>query len=278
MQTVKKIIGLKKIIKKLKKNGQTIGFVPTMGYLHEGHLSLVRLARKKCDFLVVSIFVNPTQFGPGEDLEKYPRDINRDLKLLKKERVDLVFIPSVREIYPEDYKTYVYVEELSKLLCGRSRPHHFRGVTTIVLKLFNIVEPEIAVFGKKDFQQAVIIKKMVKDLNLDIKIITGKIIREKDGLAMSSRNTYLTPEQRRCAPIIYESLKWIQNAYQKGLRTPKKAAAEIERMIKEKGGKIDYIEIVDKDTLKPVKRLRRGTLVAVAVFFGKTRLIDNTIL
>ena len=269
---------MRKIVASAKRRGKTIGLVPTMGYLHEGHLSLVRLARRKCDILVVSIFVNPTQFGPKEDFGRYPRDLKRDLKLLKKENVDLVFNPSVREMYRKGHQTYVEVVDWSKLMCGASRPIHFRGVTTVVLKLFNIIEPDIAVFGSKDSQQVVIIKKMVRDLDLSVKIVTGKIAREKDGLAMSSRNKYLNNNQRKNAIVLYGCLKWLRQAYIKGLRDPELAVNKMASMIKEKKGKLDYIALVDKNTLDPVKKLRKGTLAALAVFFGKTRLIDNTTL
>jgi pantoate--beta-alanine ligase len=278
MRVVKRIAQIRKIAASAKRRGKTLGLVPTMGYLHEGHLSLVRLARRKCDYLVVSIFVNPTQFGPKEDFGRYPRDLKSDLNLLKKERVDLVFNPSVREMYRDGHQTYVEVVDWSKLMCGKTRPIHFRGVTTVVLKLFNIVEPDVAVFGSKDFQQAVIIKKMVKDLNLRVKVVTGKIVREKDGLAMSSRNKYLSKVQRKNAVVLYNCLKWLRQAYIKGLRDPKLAANKMAGMIKGKKGKVDYIVFVDKNTLDPVKKLRKGTLVALAVFFGKTRLIDNTLL
>ncbi len=278
MRLVKRIAQVKKLIATAKRRGKKIGLVPTLGYLHEGHLSLVRLARKRCDLLVVSIFVNPTQFGPKEDFGRYPRDLKRDLTLLKKENVDLVFNPSVREMYREGHQTYVEVVDWSKLMCGESRPIHFRGVTTVVLKLFNIVEPDLAVFGSKDFQQAVIIKKMVKDLDFSVKIVTGKIVREKDGLAMSSRNKYLSKDQRKNAVVLYRSLKWLKQAYVKGLRDPKLAFNKMASMIKDKKGKVDYIVLVDKNTLMPVTKLRKGTLVALAVHFGKTRLIDNTTL
>jgi pantoate--beta-alanine ligase len=278
MRVVKSISRAREIIAATRKKGKKVGLVPTMGYLHEGHLSLVRIARKKCDFLVVSVFINPTQFGPKEDLRKYPRDLKRDLRLLKKEGTDLVFCPSVKQMYPEGYRTYVEVIEWSKIMCGTSRPIHFRGVTTVVLKLFNILRPDIAVFGSKDFQQAVIIKKMVKDLDLGVKVVTGPIIREPDGLAMSSRNTYLSKLERKNAVILYESLKWVREAYKDGLHDPKVAVARMKKMIKAKGGRIDYVELVDKNTLEPVKKLKRGTLVALAVYFGRTRLIDNTLL
>jgi pantoate--beta-alanine ligase len=278
MRLVRRIAQAKKIVERTQKRELAIGLVPTMGYLHEGHLSLVRIARKKCDFLIVSIFVNPTQFGPKEDFRRYPRDLRRDLRLLKMEGVDLVFYPSVREMYPAGYRTYVEVHEWSRLLCGASRPTHFRGVTTVVLKLFNILAPDIAVFGRKDYQQAVIIGKMVKDLNLRIRVITGPIVREKDGLAMSSRNKYLNARERKNALVLGESLKWVRQAYKRGLRDPQAGILRMNRMIKGKGGRIDYIEMVDKNTLEPVRKLKKGTLVALAVFFGKTRLIDNTIL
>ncbi len=278
MRLVKTIAETKKIIRLEKNKGKTIGFVPTMGYLHKGHLSLVHIARRKSEFLVVSIFVNPTQFSPDEDLKKYPWDIKRDLKLLKQEGTDLVFYPSVKQIYPSDYKTYVQVKDLSKLLCGVSRPHHFQGVTTVVLKLFNIIKPDIAVFGQKDYQQGVIIKRMVKDLCLDIKILFGKIVREKDGLAMSSRNTYLSTQQRENATVLYQSLRWVKWCFNDGLTSPKKAIKKIRAMIKQNSGKVDYIVAVNKNTLEPVKKLKKGTLIALAAYFGKTRLIDNTIL
>jgi len=278
MRLVKSITETKKIIKLEKNKGKIIGFVPTMGYLHKGHLSLVRIARRKSEFLVVSIFVNPTQFSPDEDLKKYPRDMKRDLKSLKQEGTDLVFRPSVKQIYPSDYKTYVQVKDMGKLLCGVSRPHHFQGVTTVVLKLFNIIEPDIAVFGQKDYQQGVIIKKMVKDLNLNIKILLGKIVREKDGLAMSSRNTYLSTQQRENATVLYQSLRWVKWSFNDGLTSPKKAIKKIRAMIKQNSGNVDYIVVVNKNTLEPVKRLKKGTLIALTAYFGKTRLIDNTIL
>lgn len=278
MRIIRTIAKTKRLIKKVKANGKTIGFVPTMGYLHEGHLSLVRIARRKSQFVVVSIFVNPTQFSPSEDLAKYPRDMKRDAALLRKENVDLIFYPSVDEIYPPNYKTYVYVKELNRLMCGASRPHHFQGVTTIVLNLFTIIKPDIAVFGAKDYQQGVIIKRMTRDLNLDIKIITGKIIREKDGLALSSRNKYLSPRHRKDATVLYKALKKIKRSFRQGLTNPKKAKTMMRQMIEKKDGRIDYIAVVNGDTLLPVKKFGAGTLIALAVFFGETRLIDNTIL
>lgn len=278
MLLIRDIDKLKKITARAKKKGKKIGLVPTMGFLHEGHLSLVRIARRKSDVLVVSIFVNPMQFAPSEDFNQYPRKLNRDMRLLRDEGVDLIFYPDTKRMYPPNYATCVEVQGLSRVLCGISRPHHFRGVTTIVLKLFNIVSPDIAVFGKKDYQQAVIIKRMVKDLNLGVEIVLGKIVREKDGLAMSSRNTYLSKKQRMNAVVLYESLQWIRREFKSGLRDSKKALSKIRTLIRSRGGEIDYVEAVDKATLRPVRRLKRGTLIALAVNFGRTRLIDNTIL
>ncbi len=278
MRVFKRISQIRKTLQRYKKRSRIIGFVPTMGYLHKGHLSLIKLARKKSQVLVVSIFVNPTQFGPKEDYHRYPRDLNRDLKLLKEEGVDIVFYPSVKEMYPEGYKTYVEVRELSQVMCGISRPTHFCGVTTVVLKLFNIIEPDLAVFGRKDFQQAVIIKRMVKDLNLPIRILTGPIIREPDGLAMSSRNIYLNKIERQRATILFKSLRWAKESYKRGNPDPKKIIRGIKQKIKQHRGRIDYVVAVDKNNLQPVNFLRKGTLIALAVYFGKTRLIDNIIL
>ncbi|UCF70249.1 MAG: pantoate--beta-alanine ligase [candidate division WOR-3 bacterium] len=278
MRLIKKVDVASRIVARVRKRGKVIGLVPTMGYLHEGHLSLVRIARKKCGYLIVSIFVNPTQFGPKEDFRQYPRDLKKDLSMLRKEGVDLVFNPSVREMYGPDHQTYVEVVDWSRLLCGASRPIHFRGVTTVVLKFFNILQPDIAVFGRKDYQQAAIIRKMVRELNLKVNVITGPVVREKDGLAMSSRNIYLNPGQRQNAVVISESLEWVRQAYKKGARQTKEVRTRMARMIRNRGGRIDYIAVVDKDTLEPVKKLKKGTLVALAVFFGRTRLIDNTVL
>jgi pantoate--beta-alanine ligase len=269
---------MKSVIEKQKKVQHSIGFVPTMGYLHEGHLSLVRIARRKTDFVVVSIFVNPTQFGPGEDYARYPRNLKKDVEVLKQEKAHAVFKPSVRAMYAPDYETTVKVEKMSTVMCGHSRPHHFQGVTTVVLKLFNIVEPDIAVFGRKDFQQGQIIKRMIEDLNLSTKIILGPIIREHDGLAMSSRNVYLNPNQRKNATVLYQSLQWVKAQYKQGLRDASKAIIEISKMITNAGARIDYVDVVNAHTLHKVNRLGKGTLIALAVFFGKTRLIDNTTL
>lgn len=262
-----------------RAKGQSIGFVPTMGYLHEGHLSLIREAQKHAERIVVSIYVNPTQFGPNEDFEKYPRDFERDEALCKKEGVDAVFYPSNEEMYLPEHKTYIITEELSNILCGRSRPTHFRGVTTIVGKLFNIVQPDIAVFGQKDAQQAVIIKRMVEDLNFPVKIIVAPIVREADGLAMSSRNKYLTPQQRKEATVLYRSLQLAQKEYANGNRDLAEIKAKMRRLIEEEsGGRIDYIETVDAGLLGEPQPGKRDVLVALAVYFDQTRLIDNTVL
>jgi len=277
MMIIKRIKQVKKIIGLKRRQGKTIGFVPTMGSLHEGHVSLVRIAKKKSDFVVVSIFVNPTQFGPSEDFKRYPRDLKRDCRLLKKEGVDVVFFPPVKEIYPSGYKTYVEVTSLSNVLCGASRPGHFRGVTTVVLKLFNIIKPDIAVFGIKDFQQCAILKKMAKDLDLDIKILTGPTVREKDGLAMSSRNIYLSKTHRQNAAVLSQALRWAKKAVQAGVHDADGIIKKMTAMIQKKQGKIDYIETVDQDSLARVKKLQSNVLIVLAVYFGKTRLIDNIV-
>jgi pantoate--beta-alanine ligase len=275
MRTVNTIAAVRRFVELQRDTGKVISLVPTMGYLHQGHLSLVSIARRRSDYVVVSIYVNPTQFGPQEDLAQYPRDLDRDLKLLRQTGTDLVFHPPDHEMYPPDYQTTVRVTMFSQVLCGRSRPHHFEGVTTIVMKLLNIVEPDIAVFGEKDFQQVIIIKRMVKDLHCRVKILTGKTIREKDGLAMSSRNTFLSPEERQSAPILYQMLQWAKKRFAAGMRSSDRALVTMTRGIKEKGGLIDYVVAVDPDTMQPVTTLKKGTLIALAVFFGKTRLIDN---
>lgn len=263
----------------MRKKGKTIGFVPTMGYLHEGHLSLMRRARRENDYLVISIFVNPTQFGPKEDFRRYPRDFARDKKLAKLCGTDVIFSPGAKDMYPSGYKTSVNVEDLNNILCGASRPGHFRGVTTVVLKLFNVVQADVAYFGQKDAQQAIIIKRMAEDLNLDVKIKTHPTIREKDGLAISSRNTYLSRKQRKDAIILYSSLQIAVGMIKSGYNSPRKIVAKMRKMIKSKPGvRIDYIKIVEVNGFKEVKRIKGHLLIAMAVFFGKTRLIDNVII
>jgi pantoate--beta-alanine ligase len=250
-----------------------------MGALHEGHLSLVRAAKAKSDVVAVSIFVNPLQFGPTEDLAKYPRSFERDRELLEKEAVDIVFAPQPEEMYPKGAVTYVTVEGLSEKLCGRSRPGHFRGVATVVAKLFHIVEPDLAFFGQKDAAQATIIRRMVRDLNLPIEIVVCPIIREPDGLAMSSRNVYLRPEERKAAPVLNRSLTETKNRFDQGERNARKLIAAGKRvMAQESRVRLDYFEIVDPDTLDPVLEVTRSALVAIAALVGNTRLIDNILL
>ena len=279
MKLYKRISDLQRDILKLKREGKRIGFVPTMGYLHEGHLSLARYARRENDIVVISIFVNPTQFGPREDYRRYPRDLKRDLRLAREEGVDIVFYPSVEEMYPTKYRTYVEVEELSRVLCGKSRPGHFRGVTTVCAKLFNIVMPDVAYFGQKDAQQAIIIKRMVRDLNFPLKIKVLPIVREKDGLALSSRNVYLSSEERKEATVLYRSLKIAEQMVKEGVKDSRKIKRRVRNMIsRKKTAKIDYVEIVSLEDLEPVTVIDKPALLALAVWFGKARLIDNTIL
>lgn len=262
-----------------RRAGKRLGFIPTMGALHEGHLSLVRAAKSACDVVAVSIFVNPLQFGPTEDLAKYPRTFERDSGLLEKEAVDFIFAPTPAEMYPAGAVTYVTVEGLSDKLCGRSRPGHFRGVTTVVAKLFHIVEPDAAFFGQKDAAQSTIIRRMVQDLNLPIEIVVCPIVREPDGLAMSSRNAYLTPQERKSALVLHRSLTEIKNRFDLGERTTAKLIAAGKQLLsREAGVRLDYLEIVDPSTLDPVTLLHRPALVAVAAIVGNTRLIDNIVL
>jgi len=262
-----------------RRGGKRLGFVPTMGALHEGHLSLVRTARAACDVVAVSIFVNPTQFGPNEDLAKYPRDFERDRDLLEKEGVELLFAPSVEEMYPAGGVTWVTVEELSGKLDGRSRPGHFRGVTTVVAKLFHIVEPDAAFFGQKDAAQVAIVRRMVRDLKFPVEIVACPIVREADGLAMSSRNAYLDGAQRRQALVLHRALIRVKELWEAGERDAEKlGAAGREEVTGEKSVRLDYFEIVDAETLDPVENLADGALVAAAAFVGPTRLIDNILL
>jgi pantoate--beta-alanine ligase len=279
MQIIKNISEMQKLADQFRDNGKKIGFVPTMGYLHEGHLSLMRIARPKCDVLIVSIFINPTQFGPNEDLNKYPQDFQRDEKLCQEENVDVIFYPTKDMMYTEPYHTFINVEKLSNTMCGKSRPGHFQGVATVVGKLFNIVKPHFAAFGEKDFQQAVIIKQMVTDLNFDVEIITGPIVREHDGLAMSSRNKYLSVEERQNALILYKSLKLAEKMVMDGKNDTEFIYNKMINLIEETPDAIiDYIAIVDSKTLKPVQRVQNNTLIALAVKIGSTRLIDNTLI
>ncbi len=279
MKTIEKISRMSTLAKMMKKEGKSIGFVPTMGYLHEGHMSLVRTAKKHTDVAVMSIFVNPVQFAPGEDFEKYPRDLRRDEVLARDGGVDVIFYPSLKDMYPEDYATYVTVEKLTDTLCGKSRPGHFKGVATVVTKLFNIVKPDVAYFGQKDMQQALVIGKMVLDLNMGIEIKIMPIVREKDGLAMSSRNMFLSETERKDAPILYQSLKNAENLIKQGERDAKKIVKTVEDMIRQKpAARIDYVKALDAKELKEVKVVSDEIMVALAVFFGQTRLIDNIII
>jgi pantoate--beta-alanine ligase len=286
MQIVSSIAAIQRLAQKWRRAGIKIGFVPTMGYLHEGHLSLVRRARKavgKNDQVVVSIYVNPTQFAPTEDLSKYPRDLKRDLKICREAGVDLVFTPSDAEMYSGkvdgNYSTYVVEEKLSQCMEGAARPTHFRGVTTVVAKLFNIVLPDVAVFGQKDFQQAAIIKRMVADLNFPLKIVVAPTHREADGLAMSSRNKFLDAEQRAQAVILFHALQAAKAAVKKKIISAARLKSDLKKFITAAPlARLDYVEFFDPETLQPVAQVKRGTHMALAVYFGKTRLIDNMLL
>jgi pantoate--beta-alanine ligase len=263
----------------MRSGGKRLGFVATMGALHEGHLSLVRAGRRECDVVVASIFVNPTQFGPTEDLTKYPRTFERDRELLEKEGVELLFAPPVEEMYPAGSVTWVAVEGLSEKLDGRSRPGHFRGVTTVVAKLFHVIEPDAAFFGQKDAAQVAIIRRMVRDLNFPVMIVACPIVRETDGLAMSSRNGYLDFEQRKQALVLHRSLMRVKKMWEGGEHAAEKLlAAGREEVATEKSVGLDYFEIVDSESLDAVGKVSPGALVAVAAYVGTTRLIDNVLL
>ena len=284
MRIVPTVAAMQKLARRWKRAGGKIGFVPTMGYLHDGHLSLVREARKrvgKSGVVVVSIYVNPTQFAPTEDLSKYPRDLQRDLKMCRGEGVDVVFTPGDAEIYPGKaegkYSTYVVEENLGRVMEGAARPVHFRGVTTVVAKLFNIVLPDVSVFGQKDFQQAAIIQRMTRDLNFPVQIIVAPTRREADGLAMSSRNKYLDAEQRAQAVILFHALQAARNAVAKKSISAAKLKQDLREFLTAAPlARLDYVEFFDPETLQPVAQVKRGTHMALAVFFGKTRLIDNS--
>ena len=279
MKIVKKIKELQTLIEREKKKGEAIGLVPTMGYLHSGHISLIKKGKKDSDLVVVSIYVNPTQFGESEDYKRYPRDLERDSKLAKAAGTDILFVPSNKEIYPDGYCTFIRVEELSEKLCGISRPIHFRGVVTIVAKLFNIIKPDKAYFGWKDAQQLIIIKKMVKDLNIDVEVVGLPTVRERDGLAVSSRNEYLSKEERKIAPVLYQALVKAKRMVDLGENNSAKVLKEAEDIIiKAKKVKIDYLKAVSLTDLKDVKKIEKNTLIAVAAWIGKTRLIDNMLI
>ena len=298
MKVVKKIKEMQRMADRAREKGKTIGLVPTMGYFHEGHLSLMREARRKSDLLVISIFVNPTQFGPGEDFRSYPRDLKRDLRLAREIGVNVIFSPAVKEMYPKGFLPHVDVGEIGSILEGAARSGHFRGVATIVAKLFNATKPHKAYFGQKDFQQSVVIKKMVKDLDMDVEVLVLPTIREKDDLATSSRNVYLTKKERRVAPVLYKSLKMAEDLIRNGERDSEEIIRKMKELIgKEKLAKLEYIAITDPKTLKEVKRIKKGTNpirsprqgrgrrprrltsngvnISLAAKIGKARLIDN---
>jgi pantoate--beta-alanine ligase len=279
MKVAKSIKSVRLAVKRARKSVRTIGFVPTMGALHEGHISLIKRSVKNRDFVVVSIFVNPTQFGPKEDFSKYPRPIRADLTICKEQGVDVVFIPSAKEMYSETNFTCVDVEKLSEPMCGKFRPGHFRGVATVCAKLFNIVCPDFAYFGQKDVQQAAIIKRMVTDLNFPLKVVVCPTVRAADGLALSSRNRYMSAEERRDATCIYRALKTGEKMIKGGARSPKTIRSRIRKVISAsaKVTSIDYISIVDAEGLQEVRRIKGKLLIAVAIRMGKTRLIDNII-
>jgi len=267
-------------ISRLKRRGHAIGFVPTMGALHAGHMSLFAAAAAGNEKVVASIFVNPAQFAAGEDFEKYPRDIKKDLKMLKESKnVHCVFTPDAKDIYPESYATYVELAgEMPKIMEGITRPTHFKGVTTIIAKLLNIVKPGMIYLGQKDLQQAVILKKMIKDLDYPAQAVICPVIREKDGLAMSSRNVYLTPEQRNSAPVLYKSLQMAQSMIELGERDAEVLVKEIKRKLKDENVEIDYVEVVDPDTLAKKERISDSTAIVAVIYVGKIRLIDNVVI
>lgn len=279
MKIARTIAQARREIAKARKYNKIVGFVPTMGYLHEGHLKLIDIAKAHSDYVVVSIFVNPTQFGPREDFSEYPRDFERDKKLCESRGTDLIFAPSVEEMYPQPSAVRLEIAKLAEHLCGARRPGHFNGVMLVVAKLFNIIQPDVAVFGQKDAQQLFIIKRIVEDLNFAVKIIAAPTVREEDGLAMSSRNVYLSPKQREQSTVLYRALQMAKELIQAGERDTQELKAKIETLIRSASeAKIDYIEIVETQDLQPIKRLEGKVLIALAVYFGKARLIDNIIL
>lgn len=278
MEIIREIAALRQKIKQARQAGHTIGFVPTMGFLHEGHISLLRTARRENGFVVLSIFVNPLQFGIGEDYEEYPRDLQGDADQAQQAGCDLIFAPTVKEMYPQGYATFVDVERLTEGLCGASRPGHFRGVTTVVTKLFNIVTPDNTYFGQKDAQQALVIQRMARDLNMDLTVHIMPTVRETDGLAMSSRNTYLSPEQRNAATVLSRSLFAAEYKIKNGERDARTIINFIQQTIETIPlANIDYISITDTNEIKETQTINGSTLIALAVRFGKTRLIDNII-
>jgi pantoate--beta-alanine ligase len=279
MEIISDLKRIQRLCSDLRREGRRIAFVPTMGYLHEGHLSLLREGRERGDVLVLSIFVNPTQFGPNEDLAAYPRDLQRDLDMARSVGVDLVWTPPPQQVYPEGYATYVNVEGLTEVLCGASRPDHFRGVTTVVCKLFNVVQPNVALFGQKDFQQLAVIRRMTIDLNLPVEVVGMPIVREADGLAMSSRNVYLSAEQRQQALVLSRAIARAQEMARGGVADCGEILAALHSMIAgEPDARVDYLQICHQSTLREVARVDGDSVLLMAVFVGKTRLIDNSFL
>ena len=279
MQNIHEPSAIGRRCESLRREGKTIGLVPTMGAFHEGHLSLMRRARAENDVVIVSIFVNPIQFARGEDFDSYPRDLQGDLAQAERAGVDLVFTPSAEAIYPDGFQTYVDVTEITDGLCGASRPGHFRGVTTIVTKLFNLIRAHRAYFGQKDYQQSAVVRRLVDDLNLDVEIVLSPTVREADGLAMSSRNVRLTPEERQAACVLYASLRLTEERVEAGERNTKTLLDEMRTMIEtEPLARIDYVVLCNPETLKPLDRIEGPMLAALAVRFGETRLIDNLLI
>jgi pantoate--beta-alanine ligase len=278
MKVFEKIAEMKAASREARGRLLRVGFVPTMGYLHEGHLALVRRARELSDWIAVSIFVNPAQFGPSEDLASYPRDLARDTELCREAGVDALFVPSAEEIYPPGFQTYVTVEELSRPLCGGSRPGHFRGVATVVAKLFHIVAPAVAVFGEKDYQQLQVIRRLARDLAMDVEVVGLPTVRERDGLALSSRNAYLSAEERRRAVSLSQALSLAQELVSSGERSAAAILARVRALLEGAEGRIDYAELRDPETLELVPEVRTSALLALAVGIGRTRLIDNRVL
>ena len=278
MEIIRTVNEMKELSSRSRKAGKTIALVPTMGFFHEGHLSLMREGRKRGDLLIISLFVNPTQFGPKEDFKNYPRDFERDRKMAEGVGVDILFAPEASDMYPPDHQTIVRVEKVTQNLCGRSRPTHFQGVTTVVLMLFEIVMPHVAIFGEKDYQQLATIQQMVKDLHLSVEVLGMPTVREADGLAMSSRNKYLQPDERKAARSLYRSLQKVKELLQKGERKADRILDEVNGILRsEPLVRIDYVQICDAHTLQDVDRVEGDVVVALAAYLGKTRLIDNLV-
>jgi pantoate--beta-alanine ligase len=278
MEIIRTVKEMKEFSSRSRQAGKTIAFVPTMGYFHEGHLNLMREARKRGDLLIVSLFVNPTQFGPSEDFKNYPRDFERDRKMLEGVGVDILFAPEASDMYPPNHQTIIRVEKVTQNLCGRSRPTHFQGVTTVVLMLFEIVMPHVAIFGEKDYQQLVAIQQMARDLHMSVEVLGMPTVREADGLAMSSRNTYLLPHERKAALSLYRSLQKAEELLQQGERKADRILLEMNGILRsEPLVRIDYVQICDAHTLEDVGRIEGDVVVALAAYLGKTRLIDNLV-